>query len=403
VRRLSLSKLGLTEHCLYSFRQDTPLDAPTSNPAQALGNAFHEWAAAMISVKPMPVSEIAAHYALDEAQTATLETWIVNWAAERTPLLGWQAEVAYAFNVVTGECRILGKNIARQYEAHGAGPDDVCGTADLVYWDWATETLVVEDWKTGRQEGLRMTGNAQLRALGAVASRAHSAINVRVVVTKIDDDGMSSSSEELTAVEVDSVLNAIATKAEEIDLLNPAPHAGTWCADLYCNARAQCPALLKIAADMLAGSEETKKHLPIVAGPDGLATISDVGRTISRLVALEAQAEAVWDAVKARVRELDQDIPIEGGGYYGRVTRHTESIVVDQESARVLADYGLDVAVKKSITKASIFTAVKAMAPKGKAAAVERDVMSDLRAAGATRSAVKEGLGFHEGKGDRDE
>jgi len=336
---------------------------------------------------------------LDEDQVEHLKTWITIWSAERTPLLGWQAEVAYAFNVVTGVCRILGKNIARQYDAHGAGPDDVCGTADLVYWDWERETLVVEDWKTGRQEGLRMTGNPQLRALGAVAAKAHGAKRVRVVVSKIDDDGMSSSREELTSADIDNVLTLIANRAEEVELTRPEPHPGTWCADLYCNARSQCPAILQIAAEMLSGTH----HLPIVAGPDGLATVGDVARTISRLVALEAQADAIWSAVKARVKELDQDIPLEGGGYYGRVTRHTESIVVDQESTRVLAEYGLDVAVKQTLTKATLMAAIKAKAEKGKAARMERDVLSDLRAAGATRSAVKEGLGFHEGKGGRDE
>jgi len=124
-----------------------------------------------------------------------------------------------------------------------------------------------------------------------------------------------------------------------------------------------------------------------------LETVADVAKTIEKLFALEAQAAAIWKAVDARVQELGEDIALPSGKSYGAKTTERESILVNAQGKEILAKHGLEDAVEVKITKSSIKSIVKTRAPKGQAAALERQVIDELRDAECVKTSFSIGYG----------
>lgn len=218
----TISKLALLEHCGYWARGDVVCnDVPGRSAIQ--GNAFHAWAFNYWhGGRPVPLwtkwfTERAVHAA----------RWLD--ARRDTPMLG---EVAFALDHAKGTARVLGIDINRQYEAHGALPHELCGTADLVAFDgW---TVTIYDWKSGQF----VTDSVwpQMRGLGEAARLALGAEAVRLVVlhARVDEVRELTPGPDDLTTEADWIRNRV----ESIDdsWPNPGPH----CDELYCSARANC-------------------------------------------------------------------------------------------------------------------------------------------------------------------
>lgn len=104
-----------------------------------------------------------------DRQTEELLDTLEAIPVERIPE-GLEPEVSFAYNLRTGEVRLLGTGLGRRYERDGAlGPDWVVGTADLA--GQRDEHLVIPDYKTGVMRQ-RARFSRQLSTLAVLASKA---------------------------------------------------------------------------------------------------------------------------------------------------------------------------------------------------------------------------------------
>jgi Protein of unknown function (DUF2800) len=375
-RKLTLSKVEHASHCLYPFREDVDYPPFAGNELAEIGNRTHN--AIVCAVHGMPMPDLCD----------TSEIYFDQWRNRyrRDDFGPAICELAVALNVITGACRVLGWNINRAYAEHGATEDEICGSIDLVCNP--AGILTVMDWKTGLQYYLTRYKNPQVRAYAAIMARIMGIDHVRCVTVVINESGVWEYEDELVGEhEIASVIRDIQAMDAEIALGDPQPRPGTHCREKYCELRATCPALVEVSTEMM-----TK--LP-TAVP--LATKEDVATTIEKLFALKAQADAIWELVDARVTEIGEDIPLTGGKVYGRKETHRESIQATEGCRKLLtARLGpeIDEAVKMSITKDSIKAAVKRHAPKGKAAAMYREIEEQLRDLGVVKESVSVGLGI---------
>ncbi len=372
MKRLSLSKVEHASSCKYPFRAD--VDVPGSPPNEfavagtELGEAIH----ALINGLPIP--ELCDRAA----------TFFDRWCqAYDLPSFGiCMSEASFAFNTVTGETRWLGMNIGRDYAGAGQTSEEICGSIDLACMK--DGVLTVYDWKSGRQHYLTRFKNPQVRGYAAILARHLGVDFVRAVIVVVDEDGVKEYPDEMYRVDIDDTLTYIMGLDEEIELLSPEPVAGPHCKKHYCGLAATCPALVTVSQEI------TKPALV------QLRTKEDVGVTVAKLIALEAQAEAIWKLVDARAEELGEDCPVPGGRMYGLKASSREYIRVSPEARRLLeAKLGAEAveeSVKISITKESIKQGVKKAAPKGKAAAMEREILGELRDLGVV--GVSESLAY---------
>lgn len=305
----------------------------------------------------------------------------MQWAASREwgHVLG---EVAIAIHEVTGDVRILGFDIDRKYKEHGATDEEICGSVDIV--SWVNGELVVYDWKFGWNRKLSRYKNPQIRTYAAALSKL---LNLSYVVTclvVVNEDGVFPYIETVPREECDEIIRGLLDLNTELTLGDPQPRPGPHCGEKYCSLRATCPALNEVAMEL-------KKTIPVP-----LATHEDVARTIEKLYALEAQAKAIWELVDARVAELG-DIELSGGKVYGPKETARESVMATEGARAYLVEKlgpAIDEAVKVTVTKDSIKEACKAAAPKGKAAALYREIEQELRDRGSIKVNISTSVGL---------
>lgn len=83
--------------------------------------------------------------------------------------IGARAEVAFAFDVLTGKVRFLGVGLGRDYSS--AAPYEICGTADLAFHSTTKSYAYIRDYKTGHGYITPAKDNAQIKFLTAVFAR----------------------------------------------------------------------------------------------------------------------------------------------------------------------------------------------------------------------------------------
>ncbi len=156
---------------------------------------------------------------------------------DELPETGLLAEVALAFNVATGEARVIGIDVDRQYGE--LAPMELAGAADVIGIDRATDRALVLDWKSaGYKE--RASDSLQLRFLALAAMRAYAVSAVRVEVVRLGDGGeVSRSWHDYDALDLDAFaleLRDWFAKAGS----DRTPSPGSHCT--YCKSFSFCPA-----------------------------------------------------------------------------------------------------------------------------------------------------------------
>lgn len=373
MKQFTLSSVELATHCLYPFRKDVETPAFEGNEFSIRGSACHAAIEAILTKQPRPE--------LDDLGEQFIDRFLNRYRKDDFGFC--MPELAMAINKITGDVRCLGAGIDREYAKYGATDDEICGSIDLT--SNPAGIITVWEWKFGRQYHLTRFQNPQAEAYAALIGRWMGLEVVRACTVVIDEDGVREY--EQTITDFDRVLQGILDLSMELELSDPAPRPGEHCKTKYCPAAATCPALTEISTDML---KHTSTAIP-------LATKADVGRTIERLLAMEAQAEAIWKLVDARAKELGEDIELSNGKLYGMKESHRESVLATDECREFLKEKlgpGIDEAVKVSITKDSIRAAVKLIAPKGKAASVFRGIEESLRDMGVVKESTSTNLGI---------
>jgi hypothetical protein len=386
VRRLHLlsgSKLHLASLCAASARPDYEHTEVGSEKDQRVGNGFHaavrNWIATGSS--GLPIRTTAPDDPIVARVDALYDAWRRHYAL-RLEAQSCRAEVTYAFDAETRAARILGQDLDRKYVEAGLRPTEIPVTVDMVC------RLTVYDWKTGIQRNRQPIGqHAQLRAGGFLAARCAGESIARIVVSYVDDDGITESDAVLdefdfTVIEEELVARYHAATSQ------PEPRPGPHCADLWCGAIASCPAVARATEAILAAESAPVADAIVAPNAAAIRSPEQAAKAYVMLRQIDALSVACWRALDAYV-DANGPVDLGNGTEYAAIQESRDAIRLDDASEaavrEMLGEHGQG-AIKRSLTKEAIKEATKAMVGGGKVrVALEREVMATLESLGAVR------------------
>jgi CRISPR/Cas system-associated exonuclease Cas4 (RecB family) len=289
----------------------------------------------------------------------------------------WKAEVAYAYDVQRDAARFIGESIGRGYEVSAT---EIPGTIDALALD--DEHAHVVDWKTTSGFGpgpAEAEDNWQLRLYALMVARAHRVDSVTIHVVRITTNGVTSTSHTLDSMELDAVAHEVQRLVKAVP--TALPQQGAHCH--RCRAVAVCPT--------------TNDATTAIAPPAPIKLeISDdnAGALLMKLRQVQAACEQLEGALKLYAANKNEEgIRLPSGKRWVRVGVDRESINLNgdanAEGIAIISMAGADKALepKINVSKAGIERELKAQGLKGKELKQKLDsVMSELRAAGATRT-----------------
>jgi hypothetical protein len=221
------SKAALLAACAYPFRDGVPWSEERGRSA-INGDRFHKAIA--------PYVENGTRYVEKGRPLKWLEQRLEHataWVdANRSPT--WRAEVAYAYSPETGEGRVLGYDIGREYEKHGKLPHEIGLSSDISGMEG--ETVVIWDWKTGRS--ITDSAWSQLEWLCVAAARATGAWHARAVVLHATDYGVIPTERTYDDLALWVIAEEMRKRVGEIPDAWPTPSEA--CTTCYCPVRANC-------------------------------------------------------------------------------------------------------------------------------------------------------------------
>lgn len=300
-------------------------------------------------------------------------------------LTGYAPEVAYGYDVETGQAWCWGRIPPRQYPEHA--PTTICGTADYVLAD--EESVTVVDVKTGRREVPAPKRNLQLKALAVAAAKFHGVFTARTAILHATADGDAVWVEHGPTWGLGDLLEiAEELRQLHLELQAPRPRMVTGPHCTLCNAFASCPAQQAIVARW-AGSPD--------AAPDdvtALITPETAARAYRRLQAVKAAVKKAEGALYAWA--ANNTIHLGGDEFFGGHTTTRE--VFTPESFRVLVEELGDTAkaleaFDLETSKSAVLKVVGKHTPRGKKTQRGHEVLDRLRAVGAVRTKTSTTIG----------
>ena len=385
----SASKLGLAFTCLGSA---TLPRVDSLNEHADKGNAKHAFLALCLKVgRDAALAEVPEEF---RADCAALD---VSELPASQPGQ-WLAEVAFAFDVVSGEARVLGEDIGREYKAHGRTERDIAGSADLV--GLTPDAVVVIDYKTGRMPVTRCADNWQMRALSVMAARSMGRTRAQAAVLYVDEDGRARYDwANFDALDLDGYASELQHLGERVLTVMSEPptrsdytlRTGSHCR--YCPALTTCPAQGAFVRQLVATPTETLADLE--AGIQDDATARAV---FERLEAIEAVIKKAKAALYDRA--CSRPIPLGNGEVFGLAESSRESLkgnVAWDVIAKLHGPAVADAAVELDATKAGIKRALIPVATETgqKVTALEREALDAIRAAGGAETKTTRTVKVH--------
>jgi hypothetical protein len=358
--RVTASKRGLLAHCSHWAQEGVPWDETTSEAAQA-GSEAHAGFEAEHDGTDIPLS--AAARAKVMAASPLLQK--LRQRGE-----SW-AEVAFAWDPATGAARTLGKGRDAYAKAQ---PGELCGTADLlIAGPYGPE---VYDYKTGREADAK----PQLETLALMAYRAGTISGQLVTIGVIYVD--EHEARLVAMAELDALdLEDVARRLRKDLARDPAPKPGPWCRELYCPARAQCPAtqeaLLAIQFDVgdafaeLVVKPVTRSRGWTVTGVDPDAGVLTVTPPVHRLSpVIQSPEHAAWSltalglveeaakVIRAKLRAYADEhggIPLPDGQVWSASSKTVEKAWLAVPGVeQLIADAGAAGAIEKTVSWAGL-------------------------------------------------
>lgn len=296
--RATASKAGLLSACQWWATPGAEWATTTSDAADR-GTRFHAAIADYVATGDMfaRVDEDV------EAMLVSARTWVEHFGREKLA-----AEVALAWDPVTDTAERI-ETTGRDYSA---GKGRLCGTADLVAVSKHTKVGYIADWKTGDGSN----AGPQLRALALMLARAEGLDSVTVDALEVSAEGVRHvCTETLDAFALAAVAGELAEALAAVPTAKPAP--GVHCGEMYCPARATCPAIMERVEQIIPAAELVRHQwgLTIESG-DHAAWLYNQAK------AVESAAKLVKDAVKAYVPE--GGITLADGSVMAEGTRNME-------------------------------------------------------------------------------
>jgi hypothetical protein len=315
----------------------------------------------------------------DEREALINDGGIPEGLAERWPDFLWRAEVAFAFDMATGEGREVGAGIGRKYGS--VGPFEIAGTADAVGRGPCDE-LVIVDWKSFDPTVPRAAVNGQLHTLALAASRAYGVDECEVAihheVRSLDVAGLDWMDLKAFEVELRGILDQVASARSRARAGEPLTFSpGSHCR--YCPAFHACPTQRELTTMVKTGVAEVRaEFLMPLATDEGAREAYEFAQRIRMLL------KRLDSAIYARAGE--RPIPLTNGNMLGRIEKKgNEKLDGDIVHAVVKELHGAEVAdaaVIRSATKTRLKEAVKT-------AAAERAVLEKVRERGGSERGTK--------------
>lgn len=311
----------------------------------------------------------------------------------------YQQEVTFAYDVATGQARIVGSFLQRRYP--DAPASVVYGTLDVVGLPEDEPDLVeIDDYKfDGYESHTPAPEEADQLLFGALAAcRATGRTRARVRFIHI----MQGGGHWIEGAEFDEVrLDAFACKLQRLlERVRAAEreyaagralsvHRGPWCR--YCPAAAACPAVLGLVRALAQDARPYELELR------GLLTPQTAGEAFRRL----KEAKSVLSQAEAALRAFAWEHPIDlgGGQWYGAANERVERFDADRTFELLEEKYDSKVAVAGMTFKTSkagveraidgVWRAKKAAGEKVTKKSLVETMLEELRRRGAANSTTK--------------
>lgn len=359
--------------------------ARASNQDSDRGNVIHEFLADCIN-KGRDAALLAAPEEHREMLTEVPH--------DRLPPLDptkYAAEVSFALNVKTGECREIGRGLTRDQARALAKEGELVGTTDIA--GVTEEAFVLHDWKTGRGHIERAEVNWQTRAYAIMGARAYGRTHaVGSIVRILDDSSVWYDKFEMDSMELDShesELRALMARREEVIAMPPEQrpplHEGRHCK--YCPALPFCPAKVTLLSTAFATGE-----------PLSTEVVELTPERASIAWARIETAEKLLERLKAVVKDYARQTPFPTGDGYvvGEVTENREAIVANRANTILQAHLGPQLGavvysesieetteMTKKRLKSALGKYVLPTMPQAKITHLEKDTLEALRTGGA--------------------
>ena len=385
---ITFSQIQLTTRCLGSCVLP---QSKTPSEAAAAGTAKHEHLARIVG----GMTEAASLEAAPHLLRAELE--LNDWGRIAGRLDGCESERAYAYDVQRREGRYLGANLNRRYNAASS---EFAGAIDYVGELGEREPLLI-DLKTGHIP-VPIEGNWQMRAAAVAVAKTHRLSQVRVAILSVRAgfaESMESAAIGALELAQDAALlsdlhraicDAQAGYAVRGDL--PALALGDHCK--YCPSKTYCPAFAG-AASQLAAAPEQALTLPLDTREQRSAAYRAVRHAERLLAHLKQQLAAAANI---------ESIQVEPGVLWGPIERSRETIdaqkalpMLSEYVGRELAISALDMLLSKTAMRRALVAHTQAGGSQRRPTELERELLEQLRAAGAIER--KTTSTYHEHKG----
>lgn len=321
--------------------------------------------------RPAYTLELARELALTEADPfarKALEAIPLD-ALERLDLAHVAPEVALAYDVQTGECRELGRDLGRRYDEAGRRPTEIVGATDRLILI-GQDGIGVGDYK-GRSHRTPPSEDPQFLAAALVGSRVHGRRWAEIEVIREIDGELFHRRELVDQVALDRfelelqdlaarIRENVAAYVESHGLDLPPATEGDHCT--YCARFAYCPAKNAIARAVIGGDHE--ELLRVVKEGAALITPENAGMLRRLYSEGKKRLEELGEALQTYARQTP--FRLEDGRMYGVVPDAEERELGDgdlvrQVVAEVLEDAkAAELVVKKDAAFGRIDAAIKA-------------------------------------------
>lgn len=355
--------------------------ARRTNPDATYGTALHAFLAR--------AGTAGRDEALAEAPEEYREAFALIDLDELPVGSSFAVEVGFAFDLVTGVARELGRDAGRDYSS--AIETEICGTADVVgVFDGGA---YVADFKGLYGFVTPARRNRQLRFYALCALLAYGGERAIVEVIRVRKGGESYVDRAVFDLfdlgvlfrnELEQIVARVRAACELVAAGQvPTVTESEYCR--YCPAGSSCPARVALAAQL--------------AAPRALARPADVlGFVLTPQTASKARSRVklIKAVVKEIERQLDEyawshPIPVGEGRFYGPVEKAGKRKLDGDTAYRVVAErYGQDVAevaapAQRKALVGTVTAAARVLKDRGKAksmAAAEREIFAALAEAG---------------------
>lgn len=377
MREPSASHLALAKLCAHPFTGGIKWPWEDQSDAGRFGDRVH------LGCEALETGECiypAAYADLSEEECRKLD-WCVEGGRELlalTPGLVADVELDLRYHVGTGAVRRAARGESKRPGEWTVKIDWVALTGD---------TVLVRDWKTGKQKYTdKARENPQVR-LGAVAAARHFGVKrARVELVHLDEDGHKIDGADFDRLELAGIASELRALRRSLTGGPTPPTPGVHCTTHFCKLRGVCSATLSALATAQPVGERFSVEI---------RDAEHARWTLERLPAVEAALESIKKSVKEFARK--GPIPMAGGEVYGWREASERKVDVDtpervEALRQVLGDFAHVAVVRPppKVTLGSIDEAARRLAAsrgakRGAKTSIAREALASLEAAGGLR------------------